>query len=231
MPPSPPPADDRSLPLRERKRLRTRRTLAATALRMFTEGGFDATTLEALTAEAEVSRSTFFRAFPAKEAVAIEAEAEMWRAFEAALADRALSGLVLTGLRDTLTEATAALPPDWDERYVATRRLVLTAPALLAYVEHHRTGVEKRVAAALTERLALDQDDLRPEVLAELATTAWSVAARGWVGQDGAGGREVLLTRLRDAFAAIPAGLHLTADPPQGRPGLSGTPRGVREVP
>jgi len=57
---------DRSLPLRERKKLRTRRALAAAALGLFTRNGFDATTLEDLAAEAEVSRSTFFRFFPAK---------------------------------------------------------------------------------------------------------------------------------------------------------------------
>src|SRR6266852_474455 len=85
-------AGDRSLPLRERKKLRTRRALADAALRMFTEKGFDATTLDELAEEAEVSRSTFFRFFPAKEAAAIEAETELWTAYLAALADRDLSG-------------------------------------------------------------------------------------------------------------------------------------------
>jgi AcrR family transcriptional regulator len=203
--------DDRSLPLRERKKLRTRRALADAALRLFTDKGFDATTLEELVEEVEVSKSTFFRTFPAKEAVAIEAEIQLWSAYLTTLEKRELTGLVLAELRDALLETAAALEPSWDERYVATRRLVLTAPALLAYVEHHRSGVKKNVIGCLADKLGLDTDDLRLHVLAELAVTAWSVSGRDWVREDGHGGRQTLIRRLKGAFEAIPASLHLAA--------------------
>ena len=205
------PAGDRSLPLRERKKLRTRRALADAALRMFTENGFDATTLEELAEEAEVSRSTFFRFFPAKEAAAIEAEAELWTAYLAALADRELSGAILSELHQTLAAAVAGLDPGWDDRFVATRRLIAAEPPLLRYIEHYRAGIRGQVVACLADKLRLDPEDLRLRVLAELATTAFSLAGRQWVHDGGRGGRKALLQRHQDAVRAIPASLDLSA--------------------
>ena len=172
------PAADRSLPLRERKKLRTRRALADAALRLFASNGFGRTTLEDVAAEAEVSKSTFFRFFPAKEAAAIEAEAELWTAYLTALAGRELSGAILGELHQTLAAAAAGLDPGWDERFLATRRLIAGEPALLAYVEHYRAGVERQVTESLAGKLGLDPEDLRLLVLAELATTAFSVAGQ-----------------------------------------------------
>jgi AcrR family transcriptional regulator len=211
---------DRSLPLRERKKLRTRRALADSALRLFAEKGFDATTLEELAEDAEVSKSTFFRFFPAKEAAAVEAETELWAAYLEALARRDLSGPVLGELHQTLAAAIAGLDTGWDERFVATRLLVARESALLRYVEHNRAGIRNQVVASLAGKLGLDTEDLRLPVLAELATTAFTLAARPWVYTGGRGGREVLLERHRDAVKAIPASLDLAA--PASPPGPAG---------
>ncbi|TDE54637.1 TetR family transcriptional regulator [Nonomuraea mesophila] len=53
--------------LRERKKLRTRRTLIETGLRLFDKEGFEATTVADICAAAEISQATFFTYFPAKE--------------------------------------------------------------------------------------------------------------------------------------------------------------------
>jgi AcrR family transcriptional regulator len=204
---------DRSLPLRERKRLRTRRALADAALRLFADKGFDATTLEELADEAEVSKSTFFRFFPAKEAAAIEAETELWRAYLTVLSGRELSGPVLGELHQTLAATVGGLDPGWGERFVATHRLIAAEPTLLRYLEYYRTQIKRQVTACLAGKLRLDPEDLRLHVLAEIATLAFTLSARPWVYRDGHADRKSLLEGFEDAIKAIPASLDLTAAP------------------
>jgi len=58
--------DRPSVGLRERKKARTRAEIQAHALRLFHQQGYDATTVQQIIEEAEVSESTFFRYFPTK---------------------------------------------------------------------------------------------------------------------------------------------------------------------
>src|SRR5439155_12172555 len=57
----------RSIGLRERKKLRTRRTIERVALQLFEEQGFHATTLAQIAEAAEVAPSTLHAYFPSKE--------------------------------------------------------------------------------------------------------------------------------------------------------------------
>ncbi|WP_353946854.1 TetR family transcriptional regulator [Streptomyces sp. HUAS MG91] len=58
--------------LRERKKEQTRQRIAAVALRMFTERGFDAVTVNEIAEAAEVARTTLFAYFPAKESLVLD---------------------------------------------------------------------------------------------------------------------------------------------------------------
>ncbi len=57
------------LSLRERKKIKARQAIIDAATRLFIKKGYDGTTADEIAAEAEVSRSTFFRYFKAKEMV------------------------------------------------------------------------------------------------------------------------------------------------------------------
>jgi AcrR family transcriptional regulator len=57
--------------LRERKKAKSRAVIQQQAMRLFTEKGYEATTVEQISEAAEVSPSTFFRYFPTKEDVVL----------------------------------------------------------------------------------------------------------------------------------------------------------------
>ncbi|UUU38782.1 TetR family transcriptional regulator [Streptomyces sp. NBC_00162] len=67
---------DNTTGLRENKKLRTRRRLAATALELFLERGFDAVSVADIAAAAEVSKPTLFRYFPSKEDLVLDSFAD-----------------------------------------------------------------------------------------------------------------------------------------------------------
>lgn len=63
---------ERKLGLRERKKIKTRATIRMTAMRLFREQGYQATTVEQIAEAAEISPSTFFRYYASKESVVTE---------------------------------------------------------------------------------------------------------------------------------------------------------------
>jgi AcrR family transcriptional regulator len=85
---------------------RTRALLQDVAVRLFSEQGYDATTVEQIAREAGVSHMTFFRHFPTKEAVVLDDGFDPAIAAAVATAPTGLPPLVrvCAGLRAALTE-------------------------------------------------------------------------------------------------------------------------------
>ncbi|MGW0826063.1 TetR/AcrR family transcriptional regulator [Streptomyces sp. NPDC002845] len=216
---TPAPDDDSALPLRERKKQRTRRALADTALALFSERGFDRVTLEELTAHAEIGRSTFFRYYGAKEDVAMATEGELWDAYTTHFEAHTAPGPALDALRTSLTAAILSMPDDWDQRFLRTRRLAAGTPVLHDHSILSSMKVQQRLVEILEERLGTDsREDVRLRLLGEFALSAWRCGARNWVagrgpeGYDrrrGHGGTKTLARRVEEAFDAIPASLAL----------------------
>jgi AcrR family transcriptional regulator len=74
--------------LRARKKAATEAALQESALSLFAQKGYDATTIEEIVADADVSRRTFFRYFGSKEEVIFKGAADDFEAFRRCLLDR-----------------------------------------------------------------------------------------------------------------------------------------------
>lgn len=74
--------------LRERRRIATRRALTDAAFALFSEQGYEATTVDQIADAAEVSRASFFRYFAAKDDVLGSDDDERREAFIATFRSR-----------------------------------------------------------------------------------------------------------------------------------------------
>lgn len=116
--------------MRERKKAKTRWAIQEHALRLFSEQGYEATTVDQIAAAAEISPSTFFRYFRTKEDVVVQDEfdeqfLEMFRR-----AGQSQNPLVT--LRGFMLENIARFDDDEQAKSRQRTALILAEPALRA---------------------------------------------------------------------------------------------------
>ena len=134
--------------LRDRKKERTREALFDAAMVLFSERGFAGTTVDDLAAEAQVSRRTFFRYFPEKEAVVFPWDGERLTRFEAILGEASADEEPF----DSIRRALLALADEYMDKakdMLVQHQLIESAPQLLAYERKLDRRWEEALAAAL----------------------------------------------------------------------------------
>ena len=141
--------DLRSSSLRDRKKIGTRQALFEAATRLSFRQGFRETTVDAIAEAAGVSRRTFFRYFPSKEAAFFGNHEERLAEFRALLDERAGSGDRLTGVRLACEEAS--------RYYVENRSFALKQFEVVsesARLQAHDLRIDERWERAIAETLS-----------------------------------------------------------------------------
>jgi len=160
------------LGLRERKKQRTREEIAAAAMGLFRERGFDSVTVAEIAHAAEVSEKTVFNYFPAKEDLILHRGQEHTEALIVAIRELTPGGSVVTPFLRATEKLLDAVENEPVESIVAIPRLVMNSHTLR---ERLFLGWEQEAAAltpAIAEALELEPDDLIAAVMAR--TLSWT---------------------------------------------------------
>ncbi|MEV0017944.1 TetR family transcriptional regulator [Streptomyces tendae] len=188
--------------LRELKKQRTRDLLLRSALELFTERGYEETTVDDIAEAADVSQRTFFRYFASKEDAAFFvsrlAESRFVDAVHARPPEEApldALSLALAESWSTIGEAVEQLVPL--ELHMRFYRVIESTPALLAAHLRRATELEEEIARVVAGREGLDLDtDPRPRVVVAVFGAVMRVTERIWSARDDAS-----LAALRDLTA------------------------------
>ena len=199
------------VPLRERKKLATRRSLRRVALDLVAERGFVHVTVEDIAEAADVSPRTFFNYFPSKEAALFGANPERVAALRERLVHEAPGQTALEALRVVMVGEARALAEELDELggdpafWLKRMKAAHVDPHLRAAQAAHLAMVERVVADALAERLGADPEhDPYPVLLAGAAVGVMRATMTFWASSGGA----MALDQLTDAaYQALADGL------------------------
>jgi len=162
---------------RERKKQRTREALIDAAFQLFQAKGFEATTVEEIADEVDVSSRTFFRYFSSKEDVVLTFQEEQFATMLDALAARPASEPVMTALRNASVSVIRACENgDYGfdpERFGCLQQMMETSPAVFGSSLEHGQKKQAEITRIIAERMGLDPAvDLRPHVAACLSSCA-----------------------------------------------------------
>jgi AcrR family transcriptional regulator len=188
--------DVEAIPLRERKKIRTREAIQKAALDLVRRHGYDSVTVEQIADRAEVSPATVFRYFSTKEDVFVQTqtEADIGQLLRARPVDEPVI--------QTLASVFAELVPvaEEDPGLLTRSQLIFQTPALLSRFRERRDETISSFAAVIAQHRDLPSDDMAVEIAVRAFFEAFFVATARWQAADGS---PALKDVAADAFNAL----------------------------
>lgn len=157
----------------------SQRALELIALRLFTEQGFENTTIEQISAEAGVSKRTFFRYFGSKASVLwseFDAEVDTIRA---ALAQVPADVPMLDAIRQAVVTANHYQAQDVPELRMRMN-LISSAPALEASAAVHYDAWERAISDFAADRIGQPAGSLFPLAVGRATLAVCRAAYERW---------------------------------------------------
>jgi AcrR family transcriptional regulator len=183
---------------RQRKKTATRDRIRASALRLFREQGYDATTVEQIATEAGVSHMTFFRYFPTKEDVALS---DGYDPMITALLEQTPAAWPLARrIRTVLVQGLRQVYSTDREAFLAQNKLVVSTPALRDRLWADQIATQRLILQALSA----NQDhppSFQDRVTVAACLAAASTAILTWVENDGTPDLPDLMEQAFDTLA------------------------------
>ncbi|MEU7144413.1 mycofactocin system transcriptional regulator [Nocardia sp. NPDC046473] len=165
---------------RGRPRGTSKRELELIAMRLFSEQGFEDTTVEQIAAAAGVSGRTFFRYFPTKAEVLWYQFDDEVTALRTAFAEVPDDVAMMTAVRRVVVNANRYRAEDVPE--LRTRmQLVATIPALAATAGAHYDAWERAVSDFAARRLGEPANALIPLAVGRTTLAAARAAFDAWL--------------------------------------------------
>jgi AcrR family transcriptional regulator len=163
---------------RQRKKNATRDRIRTSALRLFREQGYDATTVEQIASTAGVSHMTFFRYFPTKEDVALS---DSYDPLIASALERTPAGWPLSRrIRAVLVEGLRQVYDSDRDTMLAQNKLIVATPVLRERLWASQIATQQLILRALGP-----DPSFRDKVTVAACLAAATTAVLTWVENDG----------------------------------------------
>lgn len=172
------------------------------ALELFTERGFDTTTVDDIAHAAGIGRRTFFRYYASKNDVPWGAFDEQLLRMRATFAGLAPDLPVMAGVREAVLDFNDVAPEEqpWHRRRL---RLILQTPTLQAYSTLRYASWRQVVAEYVAGRLGEPSTALVPQTVGHASLGVALAAYEHWLTAEGTELRDL----LDDVFRALEGGL------------------------